>query len=135
MPPENVEVVRRSIDAFNRRDLRELAELCHEDLEFVSVLTAVEETSYRGKDAFARYLAVMDQTWEEWRTEDHRIFDGGDDRVAGVLRLIGKGRHSGVPVEREVGLAYTIRQGKIWRLRSYLNPVEALEAVGCGTDK
>jgi ketosteroid isomerase-like protein len=129
---ENVELVRRAFEAFNRRDLRALAELSDEDLEFVSVLSAVDAggATYRGSAALASYFRDMDQTWEDWRAEDFRVFDADDDRVAAVLRLVGKGKHSGVPVEREVGLAYTIRQGKLWRMRSYLDPGEALKAVG-----
>ena len=132
MSQENVEIVHRAIDAFNRRDIRALAELSHEDLEFVSVLTAVDAggASYHGSGAWASYFAVMNETWEDWHVEDFRLFDAGEDRVACVFRLVGKGKHSGAPVEREVGLAYRIREGKLWRMRSYLDPSEALEAMG-----
>ena len=61
MSRENVEIVQRAIDAFNRRDIRALAELSHEDLEFVSVLTAVDAggASYHGSGAWASYFAVQ----------------------------------------------------------------------------
>jgi ketosteroid isomerase-like protein len=145
MSQENVEIFHRAIDAFNRRDMRALAELSHEDLEFVSVLTAVDAggASYHGSEAWASYFAVMNETWEDWHTEpasgiagtgvqseDFRVFDAGADRVACVFRLVGKGKHSGAAVEREVGLACRIREGKLWRMRSYLDPSEALKAVG-----
>ena len=42
MSRENVEIVRKAGDAFNRHDLDALAALSDEDLEFVSALTAVE---------------------------------------------------------------------------------------------
>jgi ketosteroid isomerase-like protein len=35
---ENVKLVERAVEAFNRRDLRALADMTDEDLEFVSVL-------------------------------------------------------------------------------------------------
>jgi ketosteroid isomerase-like protein len=129
---ENVEVVHRAVEAFNRHDHRALANLSHEDLEFLSVLTAVDAgaATYRGPEAWASYFADMDQTWEDWRVTDFEVVDAGDDRVASVIRLVGMGKHSGVPVDREVGQAYTIRQRKIWRLRGYLDPGEALKAVG-----
>jgi ketosteroid isomerase-like protein len=132
MSRENVELVHSGLDAFNHRDLRALAELSHEDLEFVTVLTAVEAggATYRGSETWASYFADMNEAWEEWRVEDFRVFDAGDDRVAAVFRIVGKGKHSGVPVEHPIGVAYRIRQGKIWRMRSYLDPAEALEAVG-----
>ena len=132
MSRENVEIVRAAYDAFNRRDLIALADLSHEDLEFVTVLTAVEAggATYRGSETWASYFDSMNETWEEWRVEDFRVFDAGGDRVAAVFRIVGKGKHSGVPVEHPIGLAYRIRRGKLWRMRSYLDPAEALEAVG-----
>ncbi|MEA2391416.1 MAG: hypothetical protein QOK31_1525 [Solirubrobacteraceae bacterium] len=132
MSHENVDMVRRAVEAFNRRDLAELAVLSDADLEFVSVLTAVdtEEATYRGNQAWASYFADIDRVWTEWQIEDLRVFDVGDDRIAAVFRIVGKGRQSGVPVERMVGITYGIRQGKLWRMRSYPEPSEALEAVG-----
>jgi ketosteroid isomerase-like protein len=52
------------------------------------------------------------------------------DRVAAVFRLVGAGKSSGVPVDQTVGMATRFRNGKMWRMRSYPNPAEALEAVG-----
>jgi ketosteroid isomerase-like protein len=130
---ENVEVVRRAGEAFNRPDrVRALAELSDDDLEFVSVLTAVdaEGGTYRGPDSWATYFARMADIWDDWRVEDLEIFDAGSDRVAAVFRLAGKGKGSGASVQQTIGLAYRIRHGKLWRMRSYLDPAEALRAVG-----
>ena len=110
MSQENVEIVKRAADAFNRRDMRALAEASHEDLEFVSVLTAVDAggARYRGSGAWASYFEAMNETWEDWHAEDFRFFDAGEDRVVGVFRLVGTGKHSGAPVER----------GSAWRTGS-----------------
>ncbi len=131
MSQEDVDLVLRSVEAFNARDMGGLAELSHDDLEFVSVL-AVDAggATYRGSETWTSYFAAMDETWEEWQAEGFRVFDGGEDRVAGVFRIVGTGKHSGAPVEHEIGLAYRIREGKLWRMRAYLDPTEALEAVG-----
>jgi ketosteroid isomerase-like protein len=131
MSQENVDLVWGLVEAFNGRDMGRLAELSHEDLEFVSVLAvAAGGATYRGSETWTSYFAAMDETWEEWQVEDSRVFDGGEDRVAGVFRIVGTGKHSGAPVEHEIGLAYRIREGKLWRMRSYLDPGEALEAAG-----
>jgi ketosteroid isomerase-like protein len=114
MSQENVDLVHRAIDAFNRRDLEELAELAHEDLELTSVLTAVDASgaTYRGPDTWTRYFEAMNQTWEEWRVEDSQVFDAGGDRVACLFRVAGKGKHSGARVTREVGAAYQSGRGR-----------------------
>jgi uncharacterized protein len=133
MSRENVDVVRRAYEAFNHPDrVRALAELSDDDLEFVSVLTAVEAggATYRGPEGWATYFARMDEIWDDWHAKDLEVFDAGDDRVAAVFRLAGTGKGSGAPVEHLIGLAYRIRNGKLWRMRSYVDPSDALEAVG-----
>jgi ketosteroid isomerase-like protein len=136
MSQENVEFVRQAIEALNRRDLRALAEISHEDLEWTSALAAVDTggAAYRGSQTWPSYFSVMDQTWEAWRIEQPRILDAGGDCVAAVLRLVGTGRGSGVRVDREVGLTYRIKDGQMWRMQVYLDPREALEAVGLSHD-
>jgi ketosteroid isomerase-like protein len=130
MSRENVEVVRQSFEAVNRSDAQAMAALCHEDIEFVSMLTAVEEASYRGKDAWETYFRDMGEIWQGWRAQGIEIFEADDERLASVFRMVGTGKRSGTPIEQPVGVTYTFRDGKIWRLRSYLEPSEALKAVG-----
>ena len=130
MSQENVELVRRLIEAYNRADFQTVAEGCDEGFEFTSVMTAVEETSYRGRDALETYWADMNETWEEWDVEVLQVLEGREDAVAAVTRLVGKGKSSGAPVDRTIGISYWVRNGKLWRMRSYLDPAEALEAVG-----
>ena len=132
MSRENVEIVRAAIEAFNRRDLSALASASTDDLEIVSTLTAANlgGRTYRGTDAWVKYFAAMDESWKDWRIEDFEVLDAGDDRVACLCRLVGKGQHSGVPVERAVGITYQLLDARLWRIRSYLDAGEALEAVG-----
>jgi ketosteroid isomerase-like protein len=132
MSQENVEIVRKAAEAFNLHDADALTALSHRDMEFVSVLTAVEAggATYRGPDAWEEYFAVMEETWDEWSLEVFDIFDATDDRAVAVIRLVGTGRHSGARAGITAGLAYWFREGKIWRLHTYPDPAEALEAVG-----
>jgi ketosteroid isomerase-like protein len=132
MSRTNVKIVEQALEAFNPRDMSALAALSHEDLEIVSTLTAANlgESTYRGSDAFTAYFAAIDESWDEWRIEDIELLDGGEDRVACLCRLVGRGKQSGVPVERAVGIAYRIRDEQLWRIRSYLDPGDALDAAG-----
>jgi ketosteroid isomerase-like protein len=132
MSRENVEVLRRFVDAFNRHDIGALAQLCTDDVEFVSVLTVLDAggATYSGPDAWETYFAHMDQVWDGWRVENLEIFEAGEDRAAAVFHIAGRGKTTGVPVQRAVGVSYSFRGGKLWRLRSHLDPMGALEAVG-----
>jgi ketosteroid isomerase-like protein len=51
MSQENVELLHRAYDAFNRRDLDALLALCDPDVEFISYTMQVERGDpYRGHD-------------------------------------------------------------------------------------
>jgi ketosteroid isomerase-like protein len=130
MSLDNVEVIRRGFDALNRGDAEAIAALSADDFELISVLSAVEERTYRGKDAWGTYLRLMSDTWSEWRFEQVEIFDVDDETAAAVYRVVGRGKRSGARVEHPIGATFRLRNGKLLRIRSYLDPREALEAVG-----
>jgi ketosteroid isomerase-like protein len=132
MSQKNVDFVLRAIDAFNREDLPALAEFCTEDFEFASMLTAVEAggSTYRGPDAWGEYFARMHETWSEWSVSDFQVFDAGEEEVVALVRMAGRGHNSGVAVHRTIGMTYRLRGGRIARMRAYLDPDEAFEAVG-----
>jgi len=132
MSQENVDLVCRAQEAWNREDLRALADLSDPDLEFVSVFSALDSggVTYRGPELWDPYFARMHESWGEWQVEDFRALDAADDRVVSVSRLVGKGKSSGARVEHPAALTYRLRHGKLWRVRSYLEPAQALEAVG-----
>jgi ketosteroid isomerase-like protein len=46
------------------------------------------------------------------------------------MRIRARGRSSGAVVERREWHVWTLRDGKLWRLRIYVTEAEALEAVG-----
>jgi ketosteroid isomerase-like protein len=112
MSQENVEVVRRSFEAFNQRDAQAIAALCHEDLEFVSMLTAVEEAPYRGKDAWETYFRHMGEIWEEWQATGVEILEVDDERLVSTYLMVGTGKVSGAPIEQPVGVTYTFPRGQ-----------------------
>jgi len=133
MSQENVRVVATAIEVFNRRDIPALVDLSQTDLEIVSALTAANlgGSTYRGvAHAWTEYFAAMNETWERWGIENADLRDAGDDRVACLCCLVGQGKQSGVPVERAVGIIFRLKDRKLWRIRSYLDPTEALQAAG-----
>src|SRR6478752_1800187 len=126
MSQENVDLICLAVDAFNRRDMATLAELSDEDFEFVSVLTGVDAQggTYRGLDGWTRYFNDIDQAWKNWQIVDLRVFDAGDNDVAATFRVTGEGQQSAAAVERAVGITYRLRGGKVWRMRTFLDPSE-----------
>jgi len=130
MSQENVEIAKRGIDAFNRRDVDGWADLMTSDFEFVpALLRVVEGGSYRGREGVERYFAEISDAWEEIRIVAEEIRDLGD-RVLVLGRIEGRGRGSGVPVDAPLGFVVDVRGGNMSRTRGYLDQAEALQSVG-----
>jgi ketosteroid isomerase-like protein len=128
MSQEDVEVVRRSFDAWNEGDVDAIRRLYAEDAVIQTGITGFGRT-FAGGDPIGRWAEEMLETWAEVHWEIERIFEAGDV-VVSFYRGIGKGRGSGVEVVRELTGVYRIRDGKIARERIYLDRDKALEAVG-----
>ena len=75
-----------------------------------------------GNEREAAGSELLSNDVEEW-------IDAGDEVIA-VMHIRARGRRSGVPVERREWDVWTLRDGKLWRLRIYATKSEALEAVG-----
>jgi len=130
MSQANVELAKRSLDAYNRRDLEIYDELYTPDFEWVSPTTsAVEGGSYRGRAAFERYFAMVGETWDEFRVTVTDVREVGD-RVLLLGRLEARGLGSGVPVDTPMGSVLDFRDGKISRVRAFLDHGEAFRAAG-----
>ena len=130
MAPENVAIVRGLMDAVDRRDIDTFAGLVTPDFEWFPLFAAhVEGDVYRGREGIETFLGEVDQTWEEFRPVPEEYRDLGD-RVLALGRLRTRGRTSGVPNDSPWGGVYDLRDGKISRIRTYLDHGEALRAAG-----
>ncbi len=69
---------------------------------------------------------LLDEMW----MEAGRIGEVDDGRVVVVVHQGGRGHGSGVEVEARRGHVMTLSEGKIWRVKVYADPAEALGAVG-----
>jgi ketosteroid isomerase-like protein len=88
-----------------------------------------ERPVFKGRDGAARYVAWLRDSWSAWRFWPERFFDAGDHVVV-FGRVVAKGRSSGVPIELPIAHVWTLREGKLWRLRIYPTKADALNALG-----
>src|SRR6185295_861140 len=132
MSQENVEVVRRVMDAWNRQEVEDILALADPEVEYVNSPTAVEPGTRRGHDGLA---AVARTQWESLpggRQDIDRLHDRGDEiiSVGRVSRLMpGSETRIDVPIL----LSWTIRDGKVVRIEMLGTGSEfqkALEAAG-----
>jgi ketosteroid isomerase-like protein len=125
-PQQTVEIVRRGIDAFNRRDVEGMVGLAGPDTEVIRVL---ESESVRGPGAFRRWLADNFETMSEQRVELQDIRPVGDQVVL-LCWMSLTGRASGVALEGPVGMIVAFEDGAVRSLRLFGGHSEALNAVG-----
>ena len=129
MSQENVEIVRRVFDAFNRRDIAAFIELLDRDVEWVPVLAVLEGSVYRGHADIRRWIKDLDTDWEFFEVYYEELRDLGDRvLVSGHWRA--RGLASGVEVENPGTYLYEIKGGKVVSMRTFTDYAEALEAVG-----
>ena len=130
MSRENVEIMRRFHETFNRRDVDAWLELMHPDVELVPITARMEGTVYRGHAEIRRWLTQFDQDWELFRTAPVEFHDLGD-RVLVLGTWDARARTSGVTLDAQPGAwVATMREGKITRQETFTNRFDALEAVG-----
>jgi ketosteroid isomerase-like protein len=128
---ENVEIVRRSWQAFADSGLDALMEFYDREINHRAIEGAPDDVGeMHGKDALRRYLQDWLDTFEDITTVPTELLDAGDDRVVGVQRVTGRARLSGVETELCYAVVYTLRDGRIVRGREYADRQQALEAVG-----
>ena len=128
MATENVEMLRRHIEAIGRGDYQ--AVLADLDPELEIDDTDIPEST--GADSFLEWLARWDQAWESWRLENPEIRAAGDDQAIALFRMVAKGKGSGVELSRLDALVASFRGDKIVKLGYYNDQAAALEAVGLG---
>jgi len=131
MSQEHVELVARLIDAVNRGGSDSDAALFfHANVEFHEDPTFPEADVYRGRDSVVRYFREFTASFESYCFEINDLRDAGDNRVVAVLREMATGRLSGLEVGRRSGWLFTLSEGTVIRMQIFLNPANALEAVG-----
>src|SRR5687768_4048770 len=139
MSHENLEAVREVIAAVNDRDLDRYLVHCTENIELETPWSAVEGV-YEGPDAIRRLFSDLRDTLPDFHLVIERLEPIGSERVLAFLRASATGRASGIAAGagvlsatgRDIPSAnvYDFADGKIRRIRVFLDRQDALEAVG-----
>jgi ketosteroid isomerase-like protein len=129
MSRENVEVVKRSIAAFNERDSDRYLACCAPDIQLQTPLAGLEGV-FEGAAGTRRYWANMADAAPDFHITVERLESIGADRVLAFTHITLTGRASGLPTDRPAGSIYDLADGKIRRIRTFVDRQEALEAVG-----
>jgi ketosteroid isomerase-like protein len=131
MSRENVEIVRRWIEFYNRRDTDGLIGLNTPDYEMKSVFAGVESGGiFRGQAGFPfAYFKAIDDAYEHFELVPEEYIDAGA-AVVMVAEMYWRGLGSGLEGRSPLSAVFWLRAGKVFREESFTDRTEALEAVG-----
>ena len=124
-----MEIVRRALEALDRRDLSSWLALSDEDLEVVPSRDW-PEPGVRGPEAAFDWYVQAFETLQPFRTTDTEFIDAGSDKVLLQYRTALEGRGSGAKFEVRRWCVVTMRKGKALRTEWFTDRAEALEAAG-----
>jgi ketosteroid isomerase-like protein len=129
MSEENVEIVRRSVEAFNKGGFEAMAEFAHPEVEFQEPPTQPAPRTARGQAAAAETFAAFDAAWEEHQSELKEIRELTDDEilVSSVEHFRGR---DGLEISAPCWAIITFRDAKIVKFRPFWERTQALEAAG-----
>ncbi|MEK6326115.1 MAG: nuclear transport factor 2 family protein [Actinomycetota bacterium] len=133
MSQQNVEIVRRSIEAWNRRDWDRAAKLLDPAVELHGTIGGLEEdVVVRGPDGIRQRFEIEDnEIWDEHRFEPQEFIDAGDQVVV-FQREYQRGKSSGVELVVDTASVLDLRDGRIVRMQGFMDRAEALKAAGLG---
>jgi ketosteroid isomerase-like protein len=124
---ENIEVVRRIFEALARGDVEAMVRECDAEVEYVSLVAAVEGASYRGHSGVRSFFSDLTEAWDVWIPHVERFESEGDSVLAiGTSQI--RGRGSGMDMEFEWGQVLRLRDGKVLYGRMYPRHEEAEQA-------
>jgi ketosteroid isomerase-like protein len=128
MSHENVEVIRRGIEAWNQRDRDLWLSYAAPDVEWEPAGPAsVERTVYRGHQEVAAGFAAIWETWDEFLFQESEVRDLGDS-VLWLGRVKMKAGASQIELDQEFAIHSALRDGKVTAVHTFLAWDEAVEA-------
>jgi ketosteroid isomerase-like protein len=121
--------VRGFADAITECDVDAALEVCHPEIEFLSML-AVDGNAYHGHPGIRRYFDDIGSAWGEWRVEVHSTAVVPDGRVIIEMTMYARGKGSGAPLADFAAHIWTLKDGRLLRNELYRDRAEAERAAG-----
>jgi ketosteroid isomerase-like protein len=125
----DVEVVRRTLEAFNEGGVEAILADFDREVEWLGPPEWLEDRAYRGHDGLRKLAGVWVENFDEYRLDPERLIEAGD-RVVALVHQRGRIKGSTVPVVQQVGFLWTVRDGRTVHVEAYFSWEEALEAGG-----
>ena len=126
MSRENVETVRRALDALNHGDVDRYLTCCTDDIELRPPISAIEG-AYEGQAGVRRFFGEKEHA--DLHLDAESIQAVGANRVIAFLLATATGRASGAATSQPVTNVYDLVDGRIRRVRGFQDRAAAIEAA------
>ena len=130
MSEEDVEVIRKGIEAFNAGDVEAMLALADPDLEWRPAFGAATggATAYHGYAGFREYWRGTQDIFDYFRFEPEQVIDDGTSIVV-VGRGSGRAKGSGIQIDQPFAMLWKVRAGKTVFGQTFTDPAEARAAA------
>lgn len=129
---ENVDVLKRGMECFERRDVDAAMELLDPEVGWHPAFTALlggETTVFRGHDGAREAIRQFWEVFSETHFEVSEIRDLGDQALA-IGTMHARGAENGAEIESSWAWLVRSKKGKATSIWVFTDPAEAIEAAG-----
>ncbi len=130
MAQENVELMRRAYDAYNREGITGILEYLDAGVEWRNPVDSPIAGVFVGHEGVVEFQRLTDEVWEEMHFEPVQINELPDGRLLAVVRFRFRARGSGMDAEVPFAHLITVHNGKATALSMYTSEAAALQAAG-----
>jgi ketosteroid isomerase-like protein len=129
MSQENVEIVRKAVEAFEQSGLDEALRFYDPEVTWEEARDEPEAESFQGHDGVRALAKKWLVAFDDLHIEPEEFIDAGEVVIM-PSRFRGRQRSSGLGITDIATWVFSVRGGRIYQVREYRHKTEALEAVG-----
>ena len=129
MSEQNVEIVRRAYAALAQHGVEGVSAFADPEFEMTTPPSlASEPDTYRGYEGVRRWFGSFGDAMEEVYLEGEEFIPVGD-KVLVQTMLHARGRTTGIETEQRAFLVWTLRDGLLTRVQTFVEREEAVQAA------
>jgi ketosteroid isomerase-like protein len=122
-------LLQRGYERLQTSGVAGIADLLDPEFEVQTAPDLPEAGTYRGAEDFGKLVTSLVEPFDEIRLETGQIVELAEDLLLVPLRIHGRGRLSGLPLDTSVMHLWTMRGGKALRLRVFTSPEQVAGAI------
>jgi len=123
-----VETIRRAHEALNSGDVAGLVAVCDPSFRLDMSDRVLNPAVYEGHEGIRQFVAEVHEAWETFTWEPEELVESGD-LVLALIRSTGRGRGSGLELDRQAAMLWTVPADRAVSLRFFRNRDAAQRAA------